>query len=94
MVEWLFELHVYFTVMDLKSTGTHGNWHMTSISPYDGYVQVPFYSIISISIKEKQFYCSCQPEKLYILLMGGTNDNSFFVDTDREKIILAIVPAD
>lgn len=53
VVNWLLELHVYFTVKDFKSTRTHGNWNMTSISPYDGYVRVLFYSIISISVKRE-----------------------------------------
>lgn len=42
VVEWLFELDVHFTVMDFISIGRHGNWNVTSMPPYDGYVRVLF----------------------------------------------------
>lgn len=92
VVEWLFESHIYFTVMDFdfKSVGTQGKWNGMSLSPDDGHVRVLFYSIRSISIKGD--YCRCQPEKLDMLLMGRTKDNSLFIDTRSDKIILT--PAD
>lgn len=92
VVEWPFESHFYFTVMDFdfKSVGTQGKLNRMSLSPSDGHVRVLFYSIRSMSIKGD--YCRCQPEKLDMLLMGITKDNSLLVDTRSDKIVLT--PAD
>lgn len=59
-----------------------------SLSPDDGHVRVLFYSIRSISIKGD--YCCCQPEKVDMLLMGRTKDNSLLVDKCSDKIILTL----